>query len=337
MKIRQPQSLLEFQRMFPSEMACAAYLEAIRWPSGFTCPTCGVSDEAQRIITRPRVIRCRHCHREVALTAGTVRHATRTPWQGWFLGAYLGTTHTPGVSAGQLQRQLGLTRYETAFQMLHKLRAGMVRPNRDRIGADWPVEVEETFVGGRTKGEGRGVHHKATVAGAIEVRPRPLGVDGQKPQRAVYAGRWRLDLVPNRSAKTLTGFVQKNVGQGAVVRTDGWGGDDDLTTLGYAHEPLGLEGDGEETEAHLPMLPIAFSNLKTWLRGTHHRVSQQHLPAYLNEFVFRFTRRFSPMTAFASILGLGRHVAGPTYRGLYDGTGDHGAHVSTVNLLEVVG
>ena len=79
--------------------------------------------------------------------------------QAWFLGAYLVTTQTPGVSAVQLQRQLGLARYETALQMLHKLRAGMVRPNRDCIGADWPVEVDETLVGGRTKGEGRGVHH----------------------------------------------------------------------------------------------------------------------------------------------------------------------------------
>ena len=141
--------------MFSSEIACAAYLERIRWPGGFTCPTCGVSDEAQRIMTRPRVIRCRHCRGDVALTAGTVMHATRTPLQAWFLGAYLVTTQTSGVSAVQLQRQLGLARYETAFQMLHKLRAGMVRANRDRIGADWPVEVDETLVGGRTKGEGR--------------------------------------------------------------------------------------------------------------------------------------------------------------------------------------
>lgn len=333
METRQPQSLLEFQRMFSSEMACANYLERIRWPSGFTCPTCGVNDQAQRITTRPRVIRCRHCCADVALTAGTVMHATRTPLQAWFLGAYLVTTQTPGVSAVQLQRQLGLARYETAFQMLHKLRAGMVRPNRDCIGADWPVEVDETLVGGRTKGEGRGVHHKAVVVGAIEVRPRSLQANGKKPQRAVYAGRLRLCLVPNRSAKTLTGFVQENVVKGAVVRTDGWGGYDELTKLGYAHEPMVQGGDGAKIDAHLPMIHIAFSNLKTWLMGTHHGVSQQHLPAYLNEFVFRFNRRFYPMTAFASILGIGVNLLGPTYRGLYDGTWDHGAQPNKAKPL----
>jgi hypothetical protein len=160
-------------------------------------------------------------------------HATRTPLQAWFLGAYLVTTQTPGVSAMQLQRQLGLARYETAFQMLHKLRASMVRPNRDRIDADWPVEVNETLVGGRTKGEGRGVHHKATVAGVIEVCPRALRTNGKRPQRSVYAGRLRLCLVPNRGAKTLTGFVQENVVKGAVVRTDGWGGYDELLRIHY--------------------------------------------------------------------------------------------------------
>ena len=84
-----------------------------------------------------------------------------------------------GQSALQFQRQLGLKRYETAFQMLHKLRAGLVRPERDTIGDQYPVEVDKSFVGGRTKGEGRGVHHKAIVIGAIEVRPRKAPLRGQ--------------------------------------------------------------------------------------------------------------------------------------------------------------
>src|SRR5664279_2666842 len=63
-------------------------------------------------------------------------------------------------------------RYETAFQMLHKLRAAMVRPDQDGIGGEWPVELDETWVGGATQGEGRGRHHKTLVVGAVEVRPR---------------------------------------------------------------------------------------------------------------------------------------------------------------------
>ena len=146
------------------------------------------------------------------------------PLSVWFWGAYLVTTQTPGQSALQFQRQLGLKRYETAFQMLHKLRAGLVRPERDTIGDQYPVEVDKSFVGGRTKGEGRGVHHKAIVIGAIEVRPRKAPVKGAR--RTFYAGRLRLRLVPNREAKSLTKFVRENVAKGAVVHTDGWTGYD---------------------------------------------------------------------------------------------------------------
>jgi len=255
--------------------------------------------------------------------AGTVMQDSHTPLSIWFWGAYLVATQTPGQSAVQFQRQLGLRRYETAFQILHKLRAGMVRPERDAIGSLYPVEVDETLVGGRTKGEGRGVHHKATVAGAIEVRPRPAGANGMKPKRAVYAGRLRLRLVPNRGAKTLTEFVQENVAKGAVVRTDGWQGYDELAALGYSHDPMVLEGDPERTDVHLPMIHIAFSNLKIWLLGTHHGVSHQHLQAYLNECVFRFNRRVYPMTAFNSVLGLASHASAPTYETLYSGEWTH--------------
>jgi transposase-like protein len=207
--------------------------------------------------------------------------------------------------------------------MLHKLRAGMVRPERDAVGSLHLVEVGETLVGGRTRGEGRGIHHKATVVAAIEVRTRMPTQNNKKHKRVVYAGRLRLRLVPGRGTKELKGFVQENVAQGAVVRTDGCRGYDDLAKLGYTHEPLVLDGDPERTDAHLPMIHIAFSNLKTWLLGTHHGVSQQHLQAYLNEFVFRFNRRFYPMTTFNSPLGLAAHACALTYETLYSGEWTH--------------
>ncbi len=127
---------------------------------------------------------------------------SHTPLNVWFWAAYLVASQTPGMSAVQFQRQLGLSRYETAFQILHKLRSGMVRPNQDRIGGQPKnhVEVDETWVGGRTRGEGRGVHHKVPVSCAIEVRHRKPGtkLDNRKDGR--YAGRVRLAVVLDRSA-----------------------------------------------------------------------------------------------------------------------------------------
>lgn len=321
-----PTTLPEFQRIFPDNEACARYLEHLRWPNGFTCSKCGNVDDPYRFAKRTSVVlRCRACHTNVSLTATTIMKSSQTPLTVWFWGAYLVTTQTPGQSALQFQRQLGLSRYETAFQMLHKLRAALVRPERDAIGDGYPVEVDEALVGGRTKGEGRGVHHKAVVVGAVEVRTQLPNAEGKKRKRMIYAGRLRLRLVPGRGAKELTGFVQENVVKGAVVRTDGWNAYDDLTKLGYSHEPLVLDGDPERTDAHLPMIHIAFSNLKTWLLGTHHGVSHHHLQAYLNEFVFRFNRRFYPMTAFNSALGIAVHASAPTYKTLYSGEWIHPA------------
>jgi len=242
-----PTTLAEFQRVFPSDTACAAYLEKLRWPDGFTCQKCGTVGEPYRFPKRSSVVlRCRSCQANVSLTAGTVMQASHMPLSVWFWAAYLVTTQTPGQSAVQFQRQLGISRYETAFQTLHKLRAGMVRPDHDVIGAQYPVEVDETLVDGRTRGEDRGVHHKATVVGAVEVRPRREAesrADAKPFKRPVYAGRLRLRLVPGRGAEHLTSFVKENVAKGAVVRTDGWQGYDGLAKPGYAHEAIVLDGD----------------------------------------------------------------------------------------------
>jgi len=319
-----PTSIPEFQRAFPDDAACARYLEHLRWPDGFACSKCGAIDAPYRFPKRETIIlRCRHCQANTSLTAGTVMHGSRMSLFIWFWGAYLMATQTPGMSAVQFQRQLGLRCYETAFVMLHKLRAGMVRPDRDSIGTDWPVEIDESLVGGKTRGEGRGIHHKALVAGAIEIRERLPNTKGPKHRSAHYAGRLRLSVIADREGDTLTKFVQENVVKGAMVRTDGWGGYGKLTELGYTHESVALNGDGAKTDAHLPAIHIAFSNLKTWLMGTHHGVSKQHLQAYLNEYTFRFNRRFYPMTAFNSILGLASHTEPPTYVSLYNGSWIH--------------
>src|SRR5664280_108403 len=191
-----PQSLSEFQRLFPNDAACAEYLEKARWENGFVCPHCGAAGEPFRIATRPGVLACRKCRRHTGLTVGTVMERSHTPLSTWFWAAYLVASQTPGMSAVQFQRQLGLSRYETAFQILHKLRVGMVRPDQDRIGGKpgEVVEADETWVGGRTRGEGRGVHHKTLVAAAVEVRQRKPSTKLNPRRSGRYAGRVRLAI-----------------------------------------------------------------------------------------------------------------------------------------------
>ena len=100
-----------------------------------------------------------------------------------------------------------------------------------------------------------------------------------------------------------------------------------LAAHGYAHDPLAIQGDQTKSEAHMAMIHIVFGNLDAWLLGTHHGVSPQHLQAYLNEFTFRFNRRFWPMSAFNAVLGIATRVKAPTYAALYDGTWIHPAVV----------
>lgn len=198
-----PETLPEFQRAFPNDEACVQYLVKLRWPRGFECPACK-GTKAYRMARKSVVYRCAACKSDVSLTAGTVMEGTRTPLSTWFWAAYLITTQTPGMSAVQFQRQLGVKRYETAFQILHKLRAALVRPDRDQIGGEFPVEIDETLIGGRTKGEGRGRHHKVTVVGAVEVRTKqaaqPANTNasagcGKPVKKQTYAGRLRLQVV----------------------------------------------------------------------------------------------------------------------------------------------
>ena len=322
-----PTSLPNFQRIFPDERSCVDYMVQVRWPTGFVCPICGVMETPLRISTRPRVLRCSACQREASVTGGTVMHRSHSPLSVWFWAAYLVTSMTPGMSAVQFQRQLGLGRYETAFQILHKLRAAMVRPHRDRIGTPFPVEMDETWIGGRTRGEGRGRHHKTLVVGVVEQRKRSKKADRDgslSPSKALprrgglYAGRLRLAVIADRSAKSLETFALESVQPGTHITTDDWSGYDKLASKGYQLTQVPQRGDPDVTEAWLPLIHLAFVNLKTWLNGIHHGVSPQHLPAYLNEYTFRFNRRFYPFNAFRSLLGIVANTKPTTYAALYD-------------------
>ena len=130
-----PTSLPDFRRLFPDGVACATYLEKVRWPDGFACQYCGWRGEPCRFQNRSSVVlRCRSCERDTSLTADTVMQRTHTPMSTWVWAAYRMSSQTPGMSAVQFQRQLGLKRYETAFQILQgwaappeDARAGNVR------------------------------------------------------------------------------------------------------------------------------------------------------------------------------------------------------------------
>lgn len=111
----------------------------------------------------------------------------------------------------------------------------------------------------------------------------------------------------------MGGFIERVVTPGAAIVTDDWNGYATLDKRGFLHTAVAERGDMQVAETFLPIIHLVFSNLKTWLRGIHHGVSPQHLQAYLNEFTFRFNRRFYPFNAFRSLLGIAGDVTAPTY------------------------
>jgi len=313
-----PMNILEFQKMFPDESACIKYLKRMRWPNGFCCSKCSQVGEPFKFSKRPRVLRCKACREDISITANTVMHRSKTDILVWFWAAHLIATQTPGISALELQKKLGIDRYETAFQMLHKLRSAMVRPNRDKIGEEWPLELDLVYVGGKTKSGISGKTSQTPVIIAVEVRQREIRdpVTKKIKQRA-QAGRIRLQKLPNKAAAGVNQFAQNCIAPGASIVSDDGAEFSSLNKLGFKHEAVAMRGDKIKMDSTLPMISVVAANLKTWIDGTFHGVIKKHLPAYLNEFTFRFNRRFYRAVSFRSLLELGLLTPGVTYKDVY--------------------
>ena len=290
-----PKTLRQFQSNFATEEACERYLAACRWPEGFVCPQCG--DRRAYDLVNQRRWQCAGCRHQVSLTAGTVLHRTKIPLTHWFWAAYLMTTDKRGVSALLVQRQLGLSCYETAWMLLHKLRRAMVNVAREPLYGE--VEVDETWVGGEQAGlrgsrqlKGR---RAALVLVAVEKRGRG-------------SGRLRMKVIQDFKGKTIISFLSQNISPSSTIYTDGLKSFDGLTNTGFKHiartQPLRSELR-KGAKSAVPLADRAIGNLQQWLIGTYHGVSKSQLQVYLDEFVFRHNRRKTPAAAFQTLLGLG--------------------------------
>jgi hypothetical protein len=230
------------------------------------------------------VWRCKGCGARTSVRAGTVMHKTQMPLGRWFWAAYVVATHDPGISAVRLARQFGIRRHETAWMMLHKLRRAMVAPEREPLKGE--VEVDEFYLGGlEERVPGRERVKQTLVGVAIEVRGRG-------------SGRLRLRVLADVSRHSLLAFVQSAVSVDAIVHTDRCKGYDRLSSLGYQHRPR-WQTTAPSGEQLLPRAHRAVSNLKAWLHGTHRWASREHLPVYLDEYVFRHNRRGNPRSSGA--------------------------------------
>ena len=272
-----PRTFQEFRDWFPDDQACLDYLATLRWPRGFECPRCG-SGGFWRISQR-RLWMCAECGLKTSVTAGTIFHRTHSPLSSWFAAVWFVTSQKTGMSAQGLQRVLGFGSYETAWAWLHKLRRTMVRPDRERLAGI--VEVDQSFIGGKTAGQ-RGP--------STDKVPVTIAVERDEENRI---GRIRLENADRPGSAEMIEFTTEIAEPGSIIRTDGANLWRRLPELGYTHEPTaGITA--EDPDSVTPGVHLVASLLKRWIAGTlHHRISLAHMPYYLDEFTFRFNRRKS--------------------------------------------
>lgn len=277
-----------FQAQYGTDEDC---LRAILARRGFgdSCPKCGVIGKLTKIEGR-RAFACKEgCHTYPC--AGTIFEHSSTPLTLWFHAMYLMTATRNGVSAKELQRQLGVT-YKCAWRIGHQLRILMAaRSDAQNPGPlSGHVEVDETFVGGHhyrnNKRRAKRNGDKAVVMGLLQ-----------------RGGQIRGKVVPDAKTMTLIPHVMENVAPGSTVNTDEWSPYKHLKGLGYVHVALKHQANEWAKGKHSTNGIEGFwSHLKRGISSTHVAVSKHHLQKYVDEFAFRYNNREAPADMFGRML-----------------------------------
>lgn len=282
---QQPLSLIEFQDKFNSEEACQKHLFKMKWPQGFKCPKCG-HDQYYFIETR-HLFQCKECRYQASLTANTVMHRTRTPLRIWFWMIYLLSRDKRGKSTLSISKELRI-HYPKAWAMTQKIRSAMsTRDAYYKLAG--LVEMDESYFGGPTKGQKRGRGSgKSKVL--IEVS---LKRDG-KPKYA------KMQVVNRLNQETVQAKLQEYVAQGSTIQTDNFRIYARVYQNDYSHK--GLFSKNLQATDLLKWVHVITSNAKSFINGTYHGLDDKHLQAYLDEFCFRFNRRFWEPQLFNRLL-----------------------------------
>lgn len=273
--MKMPQmSLLEWQKRYGTEKSCAAAIAKYRWPNGFICPRCG-HNSACYIKTR-KVYQCRRCRHQVSVTAGTLFHSTNLPLVKWFWAIYLVAADKGGISALRLSKHIGVS-WPTARNVLKKIRTAMAHRDSMYRLVNELIECDDAYIGGKKPGKrGRGAKGKKPIVVAVE----------NKGNRAGFVA---MEAVEELSGKEIKGFLDRHLEKGQPVRTDAFPAMNIINET-YKHEKKVTPA--EEASSWLPLVHIVIGNLKKFLNGTFHGVSHTYLQEYLDEFCYRFNRRF---------------------------------------------
>ena len=268
-------NLVELIQAFGTDEKCRERLEQLRWPTGIECPRC--QGKTISHIEKRDQFDCDSCRYQFSVTAGTIFHDSHLPLSKWFLATYIICESKKGISANQLKRMLNVT-YRTAWHLCHRIRAAMKEGTVRPISGI--VEVDETYVGGKVRGRGRGYReNKTMVLGAIQ-----------------RGGEVRFKVDKRNDRKTLHAFIKAVVDDKAeAIHTDEWQAYKGIADANTRHETVNHKAEEwVRAEVHTNTVEGVWSLFKRSIVGSYHQLSEKHMNAYLDEFAWRFNQRDNP-------------------------------------------
>lgn len=268
-------NLIKLMEKFSDEDACREYLEGLRWSDGVACPRCE-SESISRIESRNQYD-CNDCRYRFSVTAGTIFHDSHLPLWKWFVTIYLITESKKGMSAAQVGRTIGVS-YKTAWYLCHRIREALKDEGAELLRNI--VEVDETWVGGKVKGKGRGYKgNKALVIGAVE-----------------REGKVRLQVIRARDRETLHEFITSSTDPTTeAIYTDDYEAYEGIADKDTEHGTVNHSADEwVNGQVHTNTVESIWSLLKRSIIGSYHKISIKHLEAYLHELGFRHDNRDNP-------------------------------------------
>jgi len=270
---------MECWEMFPDDEAAEKWFESQRWPTARTCPHCGSDRTRPEANRKPMPYRCKDCRRHFSVRTDTVMARSKIPLRKWAIGIYMSVTNIKGVSSMRLHRALKISQ-SSAWFMAHRIREGFWQPESTFEG---PVEVDETYMGGKRKNMSNSKRKKLTGRGTVG-KTVVVGVKDRDTNHVVA------QVVSGTDRPTLQGFVMENVEQGATLHTDehaAYQGMDD-----YDHQPVNHSvGRYVVMLAHTNGIESFWAMLKRAHKGTYHKMSPKHLQRYVDEFTGRHNQR----------------------------------------------
>lgn len=272
-------TLLEFMEKFRCEEVCREYLFEKRFPEGFICPKCG--NKSHHKISTRGLYQCKSCRYQVSCTAGTVLHKTHIKLVKWFLAMYLMATDKRGSSATFLSKEIGVP-YKTAWFLLHRLRSAMGQRDSEYV-LSGIIDMDDTYFGGGPKSgkRGRGTGKNKVIA----------AISKDEKGKPKYL---KMRVVPNLKGRTVGSFAAESIAENSRICTDAYRSYRKPLAGKYNHDYEVFDKDS----GALRWLHKVISNAKALVNGTHHGLTGKHLQAYLDEFCYRFNRRYFSSSIF---------------------------------------